>query len=187
MAAPISRASALVGAETVSSEPGIASVGLEPLSPQPGHPLHRRLPAAGHQFGGAVLLLHLERFGRPAGAEQAGDFALALGLLPDRGQDLGNGLVADSLAQQVDDRPGFDRLALLRVADHDDLHAGSLLQPQEIEHLPCADEPDLVDDHDAVEVGQIPPDLDAFQKGRDRGALGDAGRLADRRPGARPG
>ena len=69
-------------------ELGITAVGLEPLAPQLGHALHRRLPAAGHQFGCPVLLLHFQRFGRPAGAEQAGDFALALGLLPDRGQDL---------------------------------------------------------------------------------------------------
>ena len=158
-------------------ERGIGAVGLEPLTPQPGHALHRRLPAAGHQFGGPVPLLDFQRFRRPSGAEQAGDFALALGLLADRGQDLGNGLFANRLAQQVDDRPGLDRLALLRIADHDDLHAGSLLQPQQIEHLAGAKQPDLVDDHDAVAVEHVPPGLDAFQKGRDRGALGDAGRF----------
>ena len=37
-------------------------------------------------------------------------------------------------------------------------------------------QPDLVDDHDAVAVEDIAPGLDAFEKGRDRGALGDAGR-----------
>ncbi len=158
-------------------EPGIGAVGLQPLAPQPGHALHRRLPAAGDQLGGSVLLLHFQRFGRPAGAEQAGDFALALGLLADRGQDLGNGLFANRLAQQLDDRPGFDRLALLGIADHDDLHAGSFLQPQQIEHLPGAEQPDLVDDHDAVAIEHIPPGLDAFEEGGDRGALGDAGRF----------
>ncbi len=64
-------------------ELGIGAVGLEPLAPQPGHPLHCRLPATGHQLGGPVLLLHFQRFGSATGAEQAGDFALALGLLAD--------------------------------------------------------------------------------------------------------
>ena len=50
------------------------------------------------------------------------------------------------------------------------------LQPQQIEHLPCADEPDLIDDHDAVAIEPIAAGLDAFEEGRDRGALGDAGR-----------
>ena len=105
----------------------VGAVGLDPLAPQLGHALHRRLPPAGDQFGGAVLLLHFKRFGGFAGAEQAGDFALALGLLADRGQDLRNGVLAKGVAQKIDDGSGFDRLALLGIADHDDLRAGPLL------------------------------------------------------------
>ena len=71
------------------------------------------MPPAGDKFGGAVLLLHLKRFGGFAGAEQASDFALALGLLADRGQDLRNGVLAKGVAQKIDDGSGFDRLALL--------------------------------------------------------------------------
>ena len=65
MAAPISRALAFVGAETVGLNSGSSRLASKSLAPQPGDALHRRLPVTGHQFGGAVLLFHFQGFGRP--------------------------------------------------------------------------------------------------------------------------
>ena len=75
---------------------------------------------------------------------------LALALLTERGQDFGNGVLAERLAQQLDDRTRLDRLRLLWIADSDDLKAMALLQSQELKKLRRADQPKFVHDNDAI-------------------------------------
>ena len=156
----------------------IVPVGLHPVVPELRHALRRGVPAAGDQQRGAVLALHLQRLGGPALPEQAGDGPLTLGLLPDRGQDLRDLILAERRAQQIDDGAGLHALALLFIAELHQLEAVLLLQPHQLELLAGADQAHLIDHHDAVAIRRIAAGLDPLQERRQGGAIRrrDAGR-----------
>lgn len=124
----------------------------QPLADEGRDALDCLAVAARDQLGGAVLALYGERFGRAALAPVAGDLTLPLGPSPNRAENLGHLVGAERAANEVHDRPGLDRLALAVVAEHGEAEAAGLLQPQQLEALPGAEQAEFVHHNDGASV-----------------------------------
>ena len=147
-----------VGRRTHGQRVGtVIRVCLAPFLPKVGGSFDSLPISSCNDFRRAILPLHGERFSRSPFTEQQGCLPLALVLLAERGQDFGNGILAEGLAEQLDDRACFDRLGLFWIADSDDLETMMLLQTQELKKLCRADQPEFVHDNDAVaSSGTVP-------------------------------
>ena len=117
---------------------GIMRVGLPALLPQRRRMLDRLAISARNQPRRLIGALQRQRLGGAALAKHQRRFALALALLPDRGQDFGDRLRPERAAQKIDERAGLDRLTLFWIADRDQLKAALFLQPHQLQKLPGA-------------------------------------------------
>src|SRR5215831_9293758 len=96
MATPISRASALVGAETDSRNAGSSRLALWRSTQSPSDPPDCRLAAAGDEYRRTVFLFHLKCRSRRTTAEQRSDLTLAIAVLADGFEKPGNCRVTQS-------------------------------------------------------------------------------------------
>ena len=122
--------------------------------PMCGDATDRGCAPAGDQQQIAILHLSFQRLGRTPVAPQQGGLTIALKLLSGRSEDLGDGIGTERLGQEANGG-SLDRLRLFGVAKHHQLKAVPALESGQFQHLPAADQGDLVHDDDATLVELI--------------------------------